>query len=338
MSDTTILIGAGVRSELPAHVAALGPDRPVVALIDEPVLASHPDIVAADWRRIPLPGGERCKSFATLENVLRQLARWELDRKTVLVAIGGGAVGDLGGLTASLFLRGVDLIQVPTTLLAMLDSSVGGKTAINLPEGKNLVGTFHPPGVMIADLDLVKSLPREQLLSGLGEALKMGIGFNAELFELLESEADAILGGDPALLTQVVQFCVDEKIATVRDDPFESTGRRRCLNLGHTLAHAIESLSEYSVPHGHAVAHGLHFALDLAVTRGVMPAADAARCHRLIDRYGFGREPVPPPDALLPFFARDKKMEGGQLHMVLPSAIGACATYPLPPEDAAAGR
>ena len=337
MSETTILIGAGTRARLPDHVTALGADRPVVALVDEPVLAAHADVVAAGWKRIPLPGGESCKSFATLENVLRQLARWKLDRKTVIVAIGGGAVGDLGGLTASLFLRGVDLIQVPTTLLAMLDSSVGGKTAINLPEGKNLVGSFHQPLVMIADLDLVRSLPREQLLSGLGEALKMGIGFNAELFQLLESQSDAILGGDPELLTRVVKICIEEKIATVRADPFESNGGRRRLNLGHTLAHALESLSEYTVLHGHAVAHGLHFAIDIAVARGVMPDDDATRSHRLVDLYGFGREPVPPADALLPFFARDKKMEGGQLHMVLPTAIGACATFPIPPDEAAAG-
>ncbi len=338
MSDTMILIGAGARAELPDHVSALGADRPVVALIDEPVLATHPDLVSADWFRIPLPGGEACKSFATLEDVLRQLAFRELGRETVIVAIGGGAVGDLGGLTASLFLRGVDLIQVPTTLLAMLDSSVGGKTAINLPEGKNLVGSFHAPLVMIADLDLVRSLPHAQLLSGLGEALKMGIGFNAGLFELLESEVDAILSADPELLTRVVRICVDEKIATVRADPFESNGQRRCLNLGHTLAHALESLSKYTMLHGYAVAHGLHFAIDIAAARGVMQAGDAERSRQLLDRYGFGREPAPPAEALVPFFARDKKMEGGQLHMVLPTAIGSCATFPIPPEEAATGR
>jgi 3-dehydroquinate synthetase len=329
---TEILIGTGVRAELRPRVDALGADRSVVALLDDPVAAAYPDLVPEGWRRIPLPGGESCKSFATLEKVLRQMAQWELDRRTIVVAIGGGAVGDLGGLAASMFLRGVDLIQVPTTLLAMLDSSVGGKTAINVPEGKNLVGTFHPAHLMLADLDFTASLPREQLLSGLGEALKMGIGFSTELFELLESESVSITSGDPQLLTRVVQMCVDEKQKTVEADPHETTGRRRCLNLGHTLAHALEAMSDYTMPHGHAVVQGLYFILDVAVATNTLAKDDADRCSRLLDLYGFTRQPTPPRSELLVFFSRDKKMESGMLHMVLPTAIGSCETRPMAPD------
>lgn len=330
---TEVLIGTGVRAKLRPRVEALGPDRPVVAIIDAPVAAAFPDLVPTTWRQISLPGGEACKSFATLEQTLRQMAQWELDRTTILVAIGGGVIGDLGGLVASMFLRGIELIQVPTTLLAMLDSSVGGKTAINLPEGKNLVGTFHAAHLMLADLEFVANLPPEQLQSGLGEALKMGIGFSSELFELLESEAESIAAGDPPLLTRVVKMCIDEKQKAVAADPRETTGRRQCLNLGHTLAHALEAMSNYTMLHGHAVAQGLHFALDVALQQRKLAPDDADRCRRLLGLYGFAPTAVPPSEQLLPFFLRDKKMAGGMLHMVLPTAIGACETHPMAPSE-----
>lgn len=333
--ETSILIGAGIRTHLEEELRNIGADGTVVALVDAAVRASHPEVISDSWRCIELPGGEACKTFAVLEDVLRQMAQWHLDRDTVLVAIGGGTIGDLGGLVATLFLRGIDLVQVPTTLLAMLDSSVGGKTAINIEEGKNLVGSFWPPRVMLADVEFAHSLPREQLLSGLAEAIKMGIGFNLELFELLEAHREAILEGDTSLLTKVVAMAVQDKIDTVESDPLETTGRRRCLNLGHTLAHALEALGNFRMLHGHAVAQGLHFCLGVAVDRDLLAGDDAERCHALLEAYGFRREPLPPAQDLAPFFARDKKMSQGQLHFVVPTAIGACRTDACAPDSLA---
>ena len=304
-----------------------------MALVDQAVGSAYPNLLPSHWLKIPLPGGEGCKTFEVLERVLRQMIGWKLDRRTILVAVGGGTVGDLGGLVASLFLRGIELIQVPTTLLAMLDSSVGGKTAINVPEGKNLVGTYKPASMMLSDVELLSSLPAEHLLSGLGEAIKMGIGFNRDLFALLEKQTAAVRGGDRALLTEVVTMAIRDKIATVEADPHETTGRRRCLNLGHTLAHALEASSNFAILHGHAVAQGLHFALDVATARRAMTDSDTDRCHALIDDYGFDRQPLPAGEQLLEFFTRDKKMENGILHFVLPTGIGECETVALRPEE-----
>jgi len=293
----------------------------------------HPELVPEHWPRLLLAGGETAKNFSTLEQVLRALAQAKLDRRAVLVALGGGSIGDLTGLAASLYLRGIDFVQVPTTLLAMLDSSVGGKTAINLQEGKNLVGTFWPPQLMLADVDLVQSLPKEQLYSGLAEALKMGIGFSDGLFELMSSQRDGILATTPELLVDVVARAVEKKIDTVEADPEEQTGRRRCLNLGHSLGHALEAHSDYTMLHGHAVARGIHFAVNLSGRRGIMDGASAAQCHELLEDYGFAQTELPPASELLPYLARDKKMQDGRLHMVLPTAIGACETVPLALEE-----
>ena len=329
--ETTILIGAGIRSGLVAEVEALGKDRQVVALVDPAVTEYHPPFLPETWRVLQVEGGERAKSFATLELVLRQMARWRLDRRSLVVAVGGGTIGDLAGLVASLYLRGVELIQVPTTLLAMLDSSVGGKTAINIEEGKNLVGSFWPPHTMLADVELARSLPRDHLLSGLAEAIKMAIGFNGELFTMLEGERDPILAGESSRLSRVVAHAVADKIGAVESDPLEQLGPRRCLNLGHTLAHALEALSDFTLLHGHAVAQGLHFALDVAERLNVMDPEPAARSHALLEHYGFSRTSLPDSEALRPFFERDKKMEANLLHFVVPTAIGACRTEALEP-------
>jgi 3-dehydroquinate synthetase len=215
----------------------------------------------------------------------------------------------------------------------MLDSSVGGKTAINIAEGKNLIGTFWPPRVMLADVEFARSLPADHLRSGVAEAIKMAIGFDAGLFELLAAESARILAGDPQLLTQMVTLAVQAKIRTVEADPLETLGRRRCLNLGHTLAHALEALSDYRMLHGHAVAQGLHFALDVAERCRLIETSAAQRCRALLLTYGFVRQPIPTGDALLPFFERDKKMAAGLLHFVVPTAIGTCRTEGMTPRQ-----
>ncbi|MEE9125864.1 MAG: 3-dehydroquinate synthase family protein [Planctomycetota bacterium] len=326
--ETRILVGSGLATRLPEHVAALGASR-VFVVVDQAVHDLHPGLVPTKWPRFLLAGGEAAKNFGTLERLLRALAQAEMDRNAVLAAVGGGSIGDLAGLAASLYLRGIDFVQVPTTLLAMVDSSVGGKTAINLREGKNLVGTFWSPRLVLADVDLVQSLPAEQLRSGLAEALKMGIGFCSELFELMSDRRDPILAATPELLVEVVTAAVQSKIAAVEADPLEQNGRRCCLNLGHTLGHALEAHSDYTVLHGHSVARGLHFAVQLAQRRRLMSRDQAVRCHQLLEGYGFQETALPPADELLPYLARDKKMQDGRLHVVLPTGIGACRTVPM---------
>lgn len=330
---TRILVGSGLAAKLPQHVAELGSKRRVFAAVDQAVHDLYPGLVPGHWPRVLLAGGEDTKNLQTLERLLRALAQAELDRQTILVAVGGGSIGDVAGLAASLFLRGIDLVQVPTTLLAMLDSSVGGKNAINLEEGKNLVGTIWPPRLVLADVDLINSLPNEQLYSGLAEALKMAIGFSDALFELMLSQREGILAATPELLVEVVAQAVEKKIDTVEADPTEQTGRRRCLNLGHSLGHALEAHSDYTMLHGHAVARGLHFAVELAARRKLLAPTAAARCHELLESYGFTETELPPVEDLLPYLARDKKMQEGRLHVVLPIAIGTCRTVPMVLEE-----
>lgn len=338
--ETRIHLGAGACAGFVESMQELAPGK-VVVLLDahlrdptRPMLASTvASLIAPHWHVIPLPSGEACKEFGVLGRVLRELARLDLDRTTWIVGIGGGSVGDLSGLAASLFLRGIPHVQVPTTLLAMLDSSVGGKTAVDLPEGKNLVGTFWPARAIVADIDFLPSLPPEELRSGIGEALKMAIGFDAELFDLLEREREAVLAAEPSIMTQVIAHCIARKIEVVEVDPQETTGRRRCLNLGHTLGHALEATRNFRMLHGHAVARGLHFALDVARRRGALEPADFQRGTRLLTDYGFLPDELTEIPELRAFCARDKKMEQGRLHFVIPTSIGSCRTEPIPVEE-----
>lgn len=266
-------------------------------------------------------GGEAAKTLAGCERLLQAMSEAELDRDGLLIACGGGVVGDLGGLAAALYLRGIESWQVPTTLLAMVDSSVGGKTAANLPHGKNLVGAFHPAARTCIDVGWLRSLPELEFRSGLGEVAKIAIGLDAELFARLEARHEAVQRRDRAELTEVVHRCVAAKLAIVERDPHER-GERRLLNLGHTLGHALEAAAGYTVPHGLCVARGLHFALHLAETTRAMPAEAARRARTLLERLGFAREPLPPIATLAPYLARDKKRRGAAIRFAMPTGIG----------------
>jgi len=321
-AQSEIRIGAGITTSLPQWCL---PRRPF-AVVDAAVEAACP--FATRWPHHMLAGGEATKTLATCETVLRAMVQAGLDREGLLVAIGGGAIGDLAGLCASLFLRGIELWQVPTTLLAMVDSAVGGKTAVNLPEGKNLVGTVHPASLVVIDVDFVRTLPEREFRSGLAEAVKMAIGLDAELFALLERERERVLRRDPAVIAEVVQRALAGKIAVVEGDPREH-GRRRLLNLGHTLGHALEAWSQGQLAHGLCVARGLHFALDLALDLGALAPADRARCAALLHAYGYEPEPLPPGAELAPFLARDKKVVGKTVHFALPIGVGRSRVEPV---------
>jgi len=245
-----------------------------------------------------------------------------------VTSVGTGS-GDLGGLAASLFLRGIELWQVPTTLLAMADSAVGGKTAINLPEGKNLVGTVHPAAQVLIDLEFTTTESATHIHSGLAEAVKMAIGCDAQLFDLLQAQASAVKSRDLDVLQEVVRLAVAAKIGIVERDLLE-TGERRLLNLGHTLGHALEAHSGWTLPHGLAVARGLFFALDVAAALAAIAPADASRCRALLQVHGYTPEPLPPAAELLPFLRRDKKASGDVLHFAVPTGIGRSEVRPLP--------
>ena len=322
---TEVLLAVDTTRDLDGMLARLGKGRARFALIDARVDALHTAALRGLEPRVTVSGGEAAKTFSVLEGVLRALARAEVDRDTVLVVVGGGSVGDLGGLAASLYARGLDFVLLPTTLLAMVDSSVGGKTAIDLPEGKNLVGTFHPARLVLLDLAFLRTLPEIEFRSGLGELLKVALGLSAELFALLEANADAVLARDPHTLAQCVRLALSAKIALVESD-FHERGVRRLLNLGHSLGHALEAHGGYTLPHGIAVARGLHFALRVAAQDSHLAAANVARARQLLARYGFQEDPLPPTAELLPFLRRDKKVRGDGIHFVVPTAIGASTT------------
>jgi 3-dehydroquinate synthase len=266
--------------------------------------------------------GEEHKRLRTVERLAEQLAENHADRSSLLIAFGGGIVGDVGGFLAAIFMRGIDYIQVPTTLLAQVDSSVGGKTGVNLQHGKNLVGSFHHPLAVFADIEVLQTLPPRELRAGLFESVKAGIIRDAKLFAFMERHAAAILDLDPASIEYVVAASIKMKAEVVGIDELE-TGLRMILNYGHTLGHAIEAATRYKkLLHGEAVGWGMIAATRLGVARTTITPEQGARIERVILEYG----PLPalrlPTDRLLDAATRDKKNRSGVRRFVLPSGIG----------------
>ncbi len=269
-----------------------------------------------------LPPGEKHKTMSSVEKLARQMAAAGADRGSLVIAFGGGIVGDVGGFLAAVFMRGIPYVQVPTTFLAQVDSSVGGKTGVNLPEGKNLVGSFHHPLAVFADTEVLATLPDRELRAGLMESIKSGIIRDRSLLRFMEESADKILARDPSALERVIAASIRVKAGVVNRDERES-GLRMILNLGHTLGHAVEQATRYRVLlHGEAVGWGMIAAIHLAVNRGTITAGQAARMEKLIHRYG----PLPPfnsrPARLVAASQGDKKNAGGVRRFVLPIGIG----------------
>jgi 3-dehydroquinate synthase len=281
---------------------------------------------------IVLPAGEATKSFSTLEHLLVELTEYALDRDAALVALGGGVIGDLVGLAAALYMRGIRVVQCPTTLLSQVDASVGGKTAVNLPTGKNLAGVFHQPDAVFADVSTLPSLSESEFTSGLGEVLKTAILDGEEALQQLELNASRLLDRDFSALADTVERCVNFKAKIVTADPKES-GPRKCLNLGHTYAHAIEHIAGFgTVPHGIAVAAGIGMAFDQAGSCGILEDMGlAARVRKLAGTLGLpdSLEALEsstgllfPEQALLSSMTTDKKNSGGKISLVLPVRAG----------------
>lgn len=274
-----------------------------------------------------IPAGEHSKSWAQSGQVLDWLLQQRLSRDAVLIALGGGVIGDLVGFCAAIYQRGIDFVQLPTSLLAQVDSSVGGKTGINHPSGKNMIGAFHQPIAVIADSDTLATLPRRELASGLAEIIKYGMLADVLLFEWLENNLPRLLALDPAAIAEAVERCCGIKARIVGDDERESMagGPRALLNLGHTFGHAIETHTGYhDYLHGEAVAIGLCMAADLSMRHGWINPATAKRCIDLVQRAGL---PTHPPAGMHSEHFRnlmklDKKTKSGVLRLVLLRRLG----------------
>ena len=331
-----IRVGAGLIAEAGAQIQEVLPDRRLVVVTDETVAGLHLEPLLASLDEaglghgeIVLPAGEATKDFAHLERLTGDLLDARVDRRTLLVALGGGVVGDLAGLAAAVTLRGLDFVQIPTTLLAQVDSSVGGKTGINTRQGKNLVGAFHQPRLVLADTAALSTLPTRELLAGYAEVVKYGLIGDPEFFGWLEAKGEALLAGDPDARRHAVLTSCRAKAEVVAADEREA-GRRALLNLGHTFGHALEAGCGYggALLHGEAVAIGMVMAFDLSVRLGLCPAGDAVRVRRHLAAVGLptGLERLDnaalDPDTLLGHMAQDKKAQDGKITFVLLRGIG----------------
>jgi 3-dehydroquinate synthase len=278
--------------------------------------------------------GEPAKNMRTVEGLCRALTRAGVDRKALIVAVGGGVVGDVAGYVAASYLRGVALAHVPTTLVAQVDSAIGGKTGVNLPEGKNLVGAFYPPRLVMVDFDLLKTLPEREYRSGLAEVVKYGVIADAKLFAYLENNMAKVLRRDRATLAYLIRRCVQIKADVVSRDERES-GLREILNFGHTFGHALESATKYRrYKHGEAVAWGMMMAALLGQEIGAMRNAEAWRLISLVTSMGsLPSWPRVPPAALMRAMQADKKTVGGKLRFVLSERIGKARSYDGVPPD-----
>jgi 3-dehydroquinate synthase len=336
-ANYNVTIASNLLRTLHPRLRKLNPDKPfhpfvitspdIWALWSKPFLASFPKNQESPTILF-LPSGERHKRLASVESLAQQLSTAGADRDALLLAFGGGVIGDITGFLAAIYMRGIRYVQIPTTLLAQVDSSIGGKAGVNLATGKNLIGSFNHPQAVFADTDLLATLPPAQLRAGLQESIKAGIIYDAKLFRYMEQNAEAILstskkkGADSKALAHVVAASVRVKASVVSQDEKES-GLRMILNFGHTIGHAIEAATNYKqLLHGEAVAWGSIAALQVARARDTLAQKDTERVTNLILRYG----PLPPFKAtaqkLVALTARDKKNRSGIRSFVLPTAIG----------------
>lgn len=275
--------------------------------------------------RYVIPHGEKSKNWTLAGELLEKLAADGFCRDDTLVALGGGVVGDITGFVASVYMRGVPYVQVPTTLLAAIDSSVGGKTAVDLKAGKNLAGRIYPPKAVVCDLDTLATLPRSEWKCGLGEAVKYAVLAGGEIFDIMESGAGA------ENLERLIDLCVDYKRKIVEADENEG-GLRRLLNLGHTVGHAIEAESALGFPHGVCVAMGIKVIARASVSAGYLPKDEYLRISALLQKYGFPECPYPLRSVIM-HAAHDKKISGGKINAVVIRGIGRCETVPMTLEE-----
>ena len=331
-----IVIGEGLLAEA-GHLVKPHLRRPLTAIVTDENVARHhlatlEKALAAEGIRstaIVLPPGEKTKSFAHLAEVCDRLLAAGIERRDRVIAFGGGVIGDLTGFAAAILRRGVDFIQIPTTLLAQVDSSVGGKTGINSAHGKNLIGAFHQPVAVLADIGLLDTLPARELAAGYAEVAKYGLLGDAGFFDWLESSAGALLHGDTQARVHAIRRSCEAKARIVAEDETE-TGVRALLNLGHTFGHALEAATGYSqrLLHGEGVAIGMVQAFRFSERQKLCAPGTADRVARHLKSAGLPTHSseipgeLPPPEQLVTIMRQDKKAEGGKLTFILARAIG----------------
>lgn len=340
-SSYDIQIGSGSLPELGQRCVSSGLTGRAAVVTNPTVNALYGDTVqgsltAAGYpvTMIEIPDGEEFKNAATLNSVYDALIEAGLDRKSFIVALGGGVVGDLAGFAAATFLRGIPFVQVPTTLLAQVDSSVGGKTAIDHPRGKNLIGAFYQPRLVLIDVETLSTLPKREYCAGVAEVVKYGVALDGPFFDYLEQHADALLAMERESLMAIIRRCCELKAQVVELDEKES-GIREALNYGHTLGHALETLAGYrSLVHGEAVAIGMALAARICAKRGECGDDDVARITRLLTHLGLS---VTPPavesSQLLDALLKDKKSRAGSINFICNRGIGNYVVARLTPEE-----
>lgn len=326
-----VVVSAGQIDRLGAEMRAFDTNQKALIITDTEVAVRYLDPAKASLKQvgyqvsvITVPAGESAKSVECASEIWHAMVECGLNRDSVVVALGGGVVGDLAGFTASTFMRGLRIVQVPTTLLSMVDSSVGGKTAINLESGKNLVGTFCQPSLVCADVATLATLPEREWACGCGEIAKSAVIDSEDFFFWLYSHTDQLAAREPETVKEAVQRCIVFKASVVARDQEETKGVRECLNYGHTLAHAIEAEAGYGVySHGHAVAQGMRFASRLAVAHLGASMEFVQTQDALLDALGLPELRLKAePERLLHLMKGDKKVRSGKLRFVLPCACG----------------
>ena len=336
-----ILIGCDILSSLGSRCAVIGLTSRVAVITNPTVNALYGDIVRRSLAEagcavtvIEIPDGEVYKNAETLAHVYDALIESGLDRKSFIVALGGGVVGDLAGFAAATYLRGIPFVQVPTTLLAQVDSSVGGKTAIDHPRGKNLIGAFYQPSLVLIDVNTLATLPEREYRAGLAEVIKYGAAIDLPFFEYLEQHVEAILSMDQECLETVIHRCCQIKAQVVELDEKES-GPRAVLNYGHTLGHAFEMLAGYrEFVHGEALALGMVLAARISAGLGYCAAAEIERIESLVARFGLRTQPpTVERQGLLGAIRTDKKSKDGAISFICNLGIGNFAVEQLLPEE-----
>ena len=329
----SVVCGAGVLTHLGSELLRIGRFSSVHVVTSPKVWSAAGKRVLRGLRGVnarihKFDDAEAAKNLKSMEVIARSLVTAGADRRAVLIAVGGGVVGDVAGFAAASYLRGIALVQVPTTLVAQTDSAIGGKTGVNLPEGKNLVGAFYPPKLVMVDTNALKTLPQREFRGGLAEVIKYGVIADAKLFAFLERNFEKVLQRDARALEHLIARSAEIKAVVVSKDERES-GLREILNFGHTFGHALESVTAYrKYQHGEAVAWGMMAAALYGHEIGVTPASDAARIISLVRRMGKLPEwPRVAPKSLIEWMRSDKKTRAGKLRFVLTSKIGKAATY-----------
>jgi len=329
-----VFIRAGISAEIPAHLKKLNLGNKYAIITDSKVERLYALTFSKSLKKEGIQSeifsfveGEPSKNLQTVEHLAKRMIEKGFDRKDTIIALGGGVTGDIAGFLSSIYMRGIPYIQIPTTLLAMVDSSIGGKTGVDLPEGKNLIGTFNQPCAVFIDPLFLKTLSPKHIRNGLSEVIKCSVIKDKELFEFIEKNMDKILSLSQESLIKIIERSVKIKAEIVQKDEKETLGIRQLLNYGHTFGHAIERMSKYKLLHGYAISIGMVLANNLAIEKKLLKKTDAERIKKLLKKADLPILTIQKPT--LKDINSDKKKEGNIINFVLPKKIGETIIFPV---------